>query len=907
MMDFISKLEELMPAVELNFEPTPGFGRFNRYLKHAVAHPAKMNTNLLEFLIKAYTKPGDTILDPMCGSGSTGVVAALHGRNAVQIDIEQKFIDWAEEAKRKVERSTKTEKGQILNICGDARKLGAILKEADVVLTSPPYSSLQQTGDSEETLKLWEERFGRSFGKGWKAKKYSEKPENIGNLPMGEINTILTSPPYAETKKGVANAEDWADRMEKFGSTEESRRERHTPGRLRAAKAMSEGYSQNKDNIGNLPFVDTILTSPPYGEAQQGSGIAKKGYQGSKHSPTDLVGKRTYMPDKFESSENISKLKYDAVITSPPYSESAIQDYGSSNKALLNFERQVRESFKKKEYFEYDGKKYSEEEWRKINKGELKPRGFSGIWAKILAERNEVRYEDENPNNIANLPHGSVDAVITSPPHGDSYLGGGDPEKRRERLIKAGHDPREFLGGEARNAVLKHYNEVDVVISSPPYSESMTKRRKGYTVFPELEMTREMPQDTRDDNIANLPHGNIAAIITSPPYERQHQGGCDSPKVRHGCIKERYQNTENIGNLPYVDTVITSPPYSEGVGHDSGDNASNEYKERLEMQRKYTRQMVSEGNIAKLKHGSMDAIITSPPYEASVSDGKESPLAGADEKKYGRWRKGTARKHSYTQHGEPCKVDTVITSPPYEGCLEGTSRHTRGGIASRDPALAQTGTYATRLSFGVPVGYSPNKSNIGNLKSTDEEYQNITSDLLTKNNKPTYLSEMFKVYSEMWKVLKPGGLAIVVVKPFIRQKKPVDLPYHTYLIMRRCGFVLEKLFKLRLKTESFWRVNYRYRCNHMGGKVGEQVKCKVHGFCSYESKEKREGCADYLPMSEIVATIAHEYVLVCQKSHPEMAVQHQPDIDHDEYALLSKLEEAQFRLAKKLAKKIKAG
>jgi hypothetical protein len=60
----------------------------------------------------------------------------------------------------------------------------------------------------------------------------------------------------------------------------------------------------------------------------------------------------------------------------------------------------------------------------------------------------------------------------------------------------------------------------------------------------------------------------------------------------------------------------------------------------------------------------------------------------------------------------------------------------------------------------------------------------------------------------MWKVLKPGGLAIIIVKPFIRNKKPVDLPYHSHILLSHCGFVLEKLYKLRLKTKSFWRILY---------------------------------------------------------------------------------------------------
>jgi hypothetical protein len=51
----------------------------------------------------------------------------------------------------------------------------------------------------------------------------------------------------------------------------------------------------------------------------------------------------------------------------------------------------------------------------------------------------------------------------------------------------------------------------------------------------------------------------------------------------------------------------------------------------------------------------------------------------------------------------------------------------------------------------------------------------------------------------------------VVIKPFIRNKKVVDLPYHTWLLMAKVGFKLEKLYKLRLKTQSFWRILYYRR------------------------------------------------------------------------------------------------
>ena len=39
-MEFKSKLEDILPAEELAFDPTPGFGAYKKFLEHAIAHPA---------------------------------------------------------------------------------------------------------------------------------------------------------------------------------------------------------------------------------------------------------------------------------------------------------------------------------------------------------------------------------------------------------------------------------------------------------------------------------------------------------------------------------------------------------------------------------------------------------------------------------------------------------------------------------------------------------------------------------------------------------------------------------------------------------------------------------------------------------------------------------------------------
>jgi hypothetical protein len=444
--EFRSRIEDLVETEEIHVCQEPAFGKYRHlFPAEARSHPAKYNPELVEFLVEKYTQPGDTVLDNLAGTGLLGVVAALKGRNAIQVELEPVYFSWMEKARENVERlNTLTEKGRIMNLLGDSRRL-----------------------------------------------------------------------------------------------------------------------------------------------------------------------------------------------------------------------------------------------------------------TELLAEH--------------------VGAVITSPPFGDVNLSAGDPERRRGRLLQAGRDPSDFLGGSARNAVLKHYGQADAVIVSPPYGDA-------------------------------------------------------------------------------------------------------------------------------------------------VSDDKEGPLAGADEKRYGRWREGTARKHSYTQHLTPVKPDTdidaVITSPPYERMLSHERHHTPNtGSAEKLLDEKRLGYYPANSKDNIgnlplgPVdivissppfgeanrgggiavkGYegkhgrdpelhlrhdrplSDNPDNISNLAFGDAaqlgepqaDLQQLYKKLLTKKGKPTYLSEMLLVYKNMFDALRPGGAACVVVKPFVKDRRVVDLPYITWCLLRAVGFVLEKAYKWRIERPSFWRILY---------------------------------------------------------------------------------------------------
>jgi site-specific DNA-methyltransferase (cytosine-N4-specific) len=59
------------------------------------AHFAVMAPALAERCILAGCKPGGVVLDPFCGSGTTGMVAQQHGRRFVGIDLNRDYLDLA--------------------------------------------------------------------------------------------------------------------------------------------------------------------------------------------------------------------------------------------------------------------------------------------------------------------------------------------------------------------------------------------------------------------------------------------------------------------------------------------------------------------------------------------------------------------------------------------------------------------------------------------------------------------------------------------------------------------------------------------------------------------------------------------------------------------------------------------
>jgi modification methylase len=117
--------------------------RAGRYLPSSTAHPAKMLPAIARQAISAYSQPGDLVLDPMCGIGTTLVEAIHLGRDAIGIELEPR---WAELASANIAHArTDGATGTATVITGDARHLPNLIDpnlpgQVTLVLTSPPYA-----------------------------------------------------------------------------------------------------------------------------------------------------------------------------------------------------------------------------------------------------------------------------------------------------------------------------------------------------------------------------------------------------------------------------------------------------------------------------------------------------------------------------------------------------------------------------------------------------------------------------------------------------------------------------------------------------------------------------------------------------------------------------------------------
>ncbi|MBB5856446.1 TRM11 family SAM-dependent methyltransferase [Amycolatopsis umgeniensis] len=123
-------------------QTSPASQRKGRYVPESTAHPAKMLPAVAAHAIRAYTRSGELVFDPMAGSGTTLVEAIDAGRRAVGVEYEPHWVSVAQANLDLARERGHDHDGEIVH--GDARQLPSLLPERHrgqvaLVITSPPY------------------------------------------------------------------------------------------------------------------------------------------------------------------------------------------------------------------------------------------------------------------------------------------------------------------------------------------------------------------------------------------------------------------------------------------------------------------------------------------------------------------------------------------------------------------------------------------------------------------------------------------------------------------------------------------------------------------------------------------------------------------------------------------------
>ena len=135
-----NRLNDLSNKDWLLFQKSWFIGRPAPREKGVLLHPAKFPEEVVQEFIEFFTKRGQTVLDPMAGTGSALVAAFRAGRNSVGVELQPKY---AEIARQRLEREQPSLEGGVPSYvvhCADARDLTSLdLPEIDYCITSPPY------------------------------------------------------------------------------------------------------------------------------------------------------------------------------------------------------------------------------------------------------------------------------------------------------------------------------------------------------------------------------------------------------------------------------------------------------------------------------------------------------------------------------------------------------------------------------------------------------------------------------------------------------------------------------------------------------------------------------------------------------------------------------------------------
>jgi len=280
-----------------------------------------------------------------------------------------------------------------------------------------------------------------------------------------------------------------------------------------------------------------------------------------------------------------------------------------------------------------------------------------------------------------------------------------------------------------------------------------------------------------------------------------------------------------------TDLVVSSPPYSDEVSRDRASEnyaqSKNDYKRGGKSQ--YEIYGHTPGNLANLKEGNFDMCIGSPPFTDCHS---VVPIEGHSRQVTSERVKGIINYgQSPGQLGamKEGSIDAVISSPPYVDSVKGEHEEKETASESRSKRKTKGGSLGQSQRFG---GYGKSLSQLGSMKEGgfdavvgsppwDEGSQTPKFECKPQSPKhqggpqwgpqyekqqtlgkgDTFWSASKIIVQQCYELLKPSGISIWVCKDYIKGGRRIPFSQRWATLCESVGFELIHWHKASLIKE----------------------------------------------------------------------------------------------------------
>ncbi len=210
--------------------------------------------------------------------------------------------------------------------------------------------------------------------------------------------------------------------------------------------------------------------------------------------------------------------------------------------------------------------------------------------------------------------------------------------------------------------------------------------------------------------------------------------------------------------------IISSPPYAEclqGDGHGIDFSKAKEGSLRGSAARDNIgcEYGATTGQLGAMKAGELAGVISSPPYVSGGHHPDQTGAWGGRAQTVPQELAGYGATPGQLGQLPPGDLAGIVSSPPFEKC------DNRGGTKMADGYFAR----------------------IGGIRTSDDIVPNTIGQLGNKSGE-TYWSAVAQVYSECLKALRPGGVMVLVVKDYIKNRQRVPLCEQTLELLTHLGF-----------------------------------------------------------------------------------------------------------------------